>query len=115
MGTGSSLRYTEIFGILRDAETFSSYPNNPVDAGEGKFIPDEIDPPEHTPYRQALQPLFGPARMKELEPRIREIVNELLDGFATAGRCEFVAEFAHALPTRVFLTLPVVQAFSRSR
>ena len=98
-------RYTEIFSILRDAETFSSYPNNLVDAGQGKFIPVEIDPPEHTQYRQALQPLFGPARMKELEPRIRAIVNELIDGFAPTGRCEFVAEFAHALPTRVFLTL----------
>jgi cytochrome P450 len=93
-------RYEEIFRILRDAETFSSYPNNLVDAGQGKFIPVEIDPPEHTQYRQALQPLFGPARMKELEPKIRGIVNELIDGFASAGQCEFVAEFAHALPTR---------------
>jgi len=98
-------RYADIFRILRDAETFSSYPNNLVDAGQGKFIPVEIDPPEHTQYRQALQPLFGPARMKELEPQIRAIINELIDGFASAGRCEFVAEFAHALPTHVFLTL----------
>lgn len=98
-------RYDEIFRILRDAETFSSYPNNLVDAGQGRFIPVEIDPPEHTAYRQALQPLFGPARMKELEPKIREIINELIDGFARSGSCEFVAEFAHALPTRVFLTL----------
>ncbi|MFD9664121.1 cytochrome P450 [Rhodococcus sp. NPDC059968] len=98
-------RYQDIFRILRDAETFSSYPNNLVDAGQGKFIPVEIDPPEHTAYRQALQPLFSPGRMKELEPKIREIINELIDGFAASGRCEFVAEFAHALPTRVFLTL----------
>ncbi|MGX6510998.1 cytochrome P450 [Rhodococcus sp. SJ-2] len=98
-------RYDEIFRILRDAETFSSYPNNLVDAGQGKFIPVEIDPPEHTAYRQALQPLFGPARMKELEPKIREIINELIGGFARSGSCEFVAEFAHAVPTRVFLTL----------
>ncbi|NCL77311.1 cytochrome P450 [Rhodococcus sp. YH1] len=98
-------RYADIFRILRDAETFSSYPNNLVDAGQGKFIPVEIDPPEHTQYRQALQPLFGPARMKALEPRIREIINQLIDGFADSGRCEFVAEFAHALPTRVFLSL----------
>ncbi|MEZ7240687.1 cytochrome P450 [Rhodococcus sp. GXMU-t2271] len=98
-------RYADIFRILRDAETFSSYPNNLVDAGQGKFIPVEIDPPEHTQYRQALQPLFGPARMTELEPRIRQIVNQLIDGFAASGRCEFVAEFAHALPTRVFLSL----------
>ncbi len=98
-------RYDEIFRILRDAETFSSYPNNLVDAGQGKFIPVEIDPPEHTQYRQALQPLFGPARMKDLEPKIRAIVNELIDGFAGKGEAEFVAEFAHALPTRVFLSL----------
>jgi cytochrome P450 len=97
--------YSEVHEVLRDPRTYSSYPNNLVDAGAGKFIPLELDPPEHTAYRQALQPLFNPVRMKALEPRIRGIVNRLIDGFAARGEAEFVSEFAHELPTSVFLTL----------
>jgi cytochrome P450 len=100
-------RYKEIHEVLRDTETFSSYPNNLVTGpgGMGKFIPIELDPPEHTGYRVALQPLFSPNRMKALTDEIRDVINELLDGFAGKGEAEFISEFAHELPTRVFLTL----------
>lgn len=97
--------YDEAHRVLREHETFSSYPNNLVDAGQGRFIPLELDPPDHTSYRHALQPLFSPTRMKALEHSIRGIVTELIDGFAPKGRCEYVSEFAHELPTRVFLAL----------
>ncbi|MBH0776684.1 cytochrome P450 [Nocardia bovistercoris] len=99
--------YQEVHEVLRDHETFSSYPNNLVTttAGFGKFIPIELDPPEHTGYRLALQPLFNPTRMKALEDDIRKVVDELIDGFAEKGEAEFIAEFAHELPTRVFLAL----------
>ncbi|MBS9375040.1 cytochrome P450 [Rhodococcus sp. B50] len=98
-------RYKEIHQILRDPETFSSYPNSLLDIHQGRAIPLELDPPEHTYFRQALQPLFSPKRMQELEPQIRSLVDELIDRFADAGSAEFISEFAHELPTRVFLTL----------
>jgi cytochrome P450 len=98
-------RYEEIHEVLRRPETFSSFPNNLVPHGAGKFLPLEIDPPEHTAFRKALQPLFGPTRMRALEPRIRALVNELLDGFASRGSAEYISEFAHELPARVFLAL----------
>lgn len=98
-------RYKEIQRILIDTETFSSYPNNLVTNEIGKFIPLELDPPDHTAYRQALQPLFGPRRMKQLSDSIRAVVNELIDGFAKRGEAEWVSEFAHELPARVFLAL----------
>ncbi len=99
-------RYSEIHEVLRDAETFSSYPNNLVtNEAFGKFIPIELDPPEHTGYRKALQPLFGPARMKTLSDSIRVVVNDLLDGFAAKGEAEYISEFAHELPARIFLAL----------
>lgn len=99
-------QYREIQEVLRDPETFSSYPNNLVtDESFGKFIPVEIDPPDHTGYRQAMQPLFSPGRMKELEASIRIVVNELIDKFESRGEAEFIGEFAHELPTRVFLAL----------
>lgn len=98
-------RYKELHDVLRDPETFSSYPNNLVNAGDGKFLPLELDPPEHTGYRVALQPLFSPNRMKALSEQIRGVVNELIDSFAGKGEAEFIADFAHELPTRVFLAL----------
>ena len=98
-------RYAEIHEVLRNPQTFSSHPNNLVPHGAGKFLPLELDPPEHTAFRKALQPLFNPARMRALEPRIREIVNELIDGFAARGSAEYISEFARELPARVFLAL----------
>ncbi|MEE2061680.1 cytochrome P450 [Rhodococcus artemisiae] len=100
-------RYKEIHEVLRDPETFSSYPNNLVTGpgGMGKFIPIELDPPEHTGYRLAMQPLFSPNRMKALTEQIRSLINELIDEFAAAGEVEFISAFAHELPTRVFLAL----------
>ncbi|MGZ3489695.1 MAG: cytochrome P450, partial [Isosphaeraceae bacterium] len=98
--------YDEVHQVLTDHETFSSYPNNlvtPVDFG--KLIPHENDPPEHTAYRHGLQPLFSPQRMKKLSDDIRAVVNELIDGFAPKGRAEFISEFAHELPARIFLAL----------
>lgn len=98
--------YREIFDVLTDAETFSSYPNNLVTPADfGKFIPLELDPPDHTAYRHALQPLFSPQRMKKLGNDIRASVNELLDVFAPTGQAEFISQFAHELPARVFLAL----------
>ncbi|NMO03693.1 cytochrome P450 [Gordonia sp. TBRC 11910] len=98
--------YHEIHEVLRDAQTYSSYPNNLVtNEAFGKFIPIELDPPEHTGYRKALQPLFGPVRMKKLTEDIRAIVTELLDGFTARGSAEYISEFAHELPARIFLAL----------
>lgn len=98
-------QYKETFEVLTDAQTFSSYPNNLVTNDFFKFIPLELDPPEHTSYRKALQPLFSPQRMKRLSDEIRSCVNELIDGFAAKGEAEYVSEFAHELPARIFLAL----------
>jgi cytochrome P450 len=99
-------RYKEIQQILTDPSTFSSYPNNLVTPADfGKFIPLELDPPEHTAYRHVLQPLFSPQRMKKLSDDIRTVVNGLIDEFAPKGQAEFISEFAHELPARVFLAL----------
>ncbi|GAA4672634.1 cytochrome P450 [Gordonia humi] len=98
--------YEEVHEVLRDAETYSSFPNNLITSDAfGKFIPIELDPPEHTGYRKALQPLFGPARMKKLTDDIRLVVNDLLSEFSSRGSAEYVSEFAHELPARIFLTL----------
>jgi cytochrome P450 len=98
-------QYKEIQAVLTDPETFSSYPNNLVTNDIGKLIPVESDAPEHAGIRQALLPLFSPQRMKKLSEHIRVVVNELIDGFAGSGEAEFISQFAHELPARIFLAL----------
>ena len=44
------------------------------------------DPPVHTRYRKLLNRVFTAARVRELTPRIDEIVHELIDGFVDARR-----------------------------
>lgn len=97
--------YREIQEVMRDPSRFSARPTNIMPRGDEKTLPLELDPPEHTAYRSALQPIFSPTRMRALEPTIHQITTELIDGFAARGSAEFVSEFAHELPTRVYLGL----------
>ena len=59
------------------------------------------DPPEHDAYRKLVNVSFTAGRVKQSEPFIRAIIQDLLDGFAAQGRCEFIADFCVPLPMRV--------------
>lgn len=57
------------------------------------------DLPHHTRYRVATQKALAPARtLREFTPRISAIVDDLIDRFCEAGRCEFVGAFSIPLP-----------------
>jgi len=57
------------------------------------------DPPEHRIYRTLVDKVFTPRRVAALEPRIGEIIEELIDGFIDAeGEVDFLAVFAVRLP-----------------
>ncbi|MFK8908604.1 cytochrome P450 [Streptomyces sp. YS-3] len=65
-----------------------------------------MDPPDHTRYRRLLAPYFNVRRMRELEPRITEIVSRLLDRMAEQGPpVDLVEAFALPLPSRVICDL----------
>jgi cytochrome P450 len=59
------------------------------------------DPPEQKRFRSLVNKAFGARRVESLEPRIREIANELADDVAERGRAEMLAEFAQPLPLTV--------------
>jgi cytochrome P450 len=91
-----ALKRTELFASNMDA----------VDLGNLRpLIPLQIDPPDHAKYRRVLDPLFTPREMARREPRVTELVNEMIDGFADRGECDFHAELAVPLPCTVFLQL----------
>ena len=86
---------------LFSSESFTVWDPNPPH----RFVPTQIDPPEHIKYRQLLNPKFSPGAINRLEPRAREIAAQLIADLAPRGECDFVAEFGIRYPTEVFLEL----------
>ncbi len=64
-----------------------------------------LDPPEHGRHRAIVSRGFTPSRIAALEPRIRKIADELVDGFELRGECDLTAEFANPLPVSVIAEL----------
>jgi cytochrome P450 len=58
------------------------------------------DPPEHKPAKQLLLPPFTPDAMKKLEPRVRTICDELIDGFINDGGVDAAARYTKHIPVR---------------
>ena len=57
-----------------------------------------IDPPDHTRLRRLVSKAFTPRRVALFEPRVREITDRLIDGFAGRGEADLIHEFAFPLP-----------------
>ncbi|MFD1832635.1 cytochrome P450 [Streptomyces desertarenae] len=57
-----------------------------------------IDPPDHTRLRRLVSTAFTPRRVAAFEPRVRELADRLIDGFAGRGRADLIHEFAFPLP-----------------
>lgn len=110
----------EIYG---DPERFSSEVIFlPKEAGEKyQMVPTRMDPPEHTPYRRALDKGLSIAQMRKVEDKVRDVAVELIDGFLARGECDFSSEYAAIFPVRVFMALadlplsdvPVLCEFAR--
>ena len=91
--------------VLRRPEVFSSSTSAHDLKTERPLIPLQIDPPDHRKYRRLLDPLFAVSRMREREPAIRSLVNELIDGFVDEREIDFVQRFSTPFPSQVFLTM----------
>jgi cytochrome P450 len=65
-----------------------------------------MDPPEHTRYRRVLTRYFTVRRMRELAPRIEQIVSEHLDAMERSGPpADLVPAFARPIPSLVICEL----------
>lgn len=70
-----------------------------------RLIPLDYDPPQHSLYRQILNPFFTPAKVSLLDGAVREVCNSLIAKLEDRNACEFVSEFATPFPTYIFLAL----------
>lgn len=99
--------FSEI-GIIRDAyqhpEVFSSTATQPdVPDAPYQWIPQMLDPPDHTKWRQLLAPWFSPGAVAKLEVGVRQRCAALIRPLVDRGGCDFVADFAQRFPTSIFM------------
>jgi cytochrome P450 len=114
-GTSARLvtRYADVREVLGDAERFSNAVVPPMPLPDGEPDADRRagqlllqDPPEHTRLRRLLTGEFTVKRIRRLEPRIAEIVDDHLDAMAAAGPpAELVGAFALPVPSLVICEL----------
>jgi len=104
--------------VIRRAEDLKAVYDNTVDfvkKGNGQFasmvgetwdvIPTELDPPRHTAFRKALNPVFSPKNMNALDSLVSERAQTYIAKFKDRGEVEFVKEFAIPYPVSIFLDL----------
>lgn len=111
-------RHDDIKEVLSDHQRFSNarppgfvVPGAPTVSDEelassraGNLL--GLDPPEHQRLRRMLTPEFTIRRMKRLEPRIVEIVDQQLDAMESAGPpADLVSNFALTIPSLVICEL----------
>jgi cytochrome P450 len=99
-------RHEQVREIYAQPGLFSSDSFTPWDPEPAyRFIPTQINPPEHVKYRQILNPWFSPGAVTRIEPQAREICRRLVADLAPRGACDFVGDFALRYPTEVFLAM----------
>ena len=99
-------RHDAVRDIYKTPEIFSSESFTPWEPEPiYRFVPTQIDPPDHIKYRRVLNPWFSPRAIDEAEPMMRALCRDLVEQTAQAGGCNFVNEFALRFPTEAFLAV----------
>jgi cytochrome P450 len=109
-------RHEDVRRVLNDPRTFSSRFGSPAALPSKELLARlrEVmadgwpnvstmlteDPPSHTRYRRLVSMAFTPKRIALLEPEIRAICHELVNGFDRRPRVDFLRGFAVPLPVR---------------
>jgi cytochrome P450 len=108
-------RNDDVLHVVHDPDTYSSESAVRVTAGPD---PDEVgqvlaegwsltpnltesDGEQHTQLRLAVNRVFTPRRVAELEPFIRATAEELIGRFAAVGSTDIIANYAWPLPLAV--------------
>jgi cytochrome P450 len=86
---------------LFSSESITPWEPNPI----YRFVPTQIDAPDHIKYRRIVNPWFSPRAMDAAEPAMRALCRQLVEDVAAEGECNFVAEFGLRFPTEAFLSV----------
>jgi cytochrome P450 len=103
----SVTRYDDCLGILRNPEVFSSNgaqygPRMLAQLQEAGNGPQQsmltLDPPQHTRLRSMVNKAFTTRMVAQLEPRIQQIADVMLDAVAESGQIDIIEDLAYPLP-----------------
>lgn len=101
-------RHKDIEHVYRDTEHFSNkdFANLGRLIGESwSLVPAEQDAPEHTLYRQLLNPIFSPGAMAKMETVVRKAADDCIAHLRDKKECEFINDFSFPFPVGVVLDL----------
>ena len=97
-------RHDAVRDMYKNPQIFSSESITPWEPEPiYRFVPTQIDEPDHITYRRIVNAWFSPRAVDRAQPEIRGICRALVQKVAPAGRCDFVADFALRYPTAMFL------------
>ena len=99
-------RHDAVRDIYKTPELFSSESITPWEPDPiYRFVPTQIDAPNHIKYRRIVNPWFSPRAVDAAEERMRALCRRLVEEVAPAGGCDFVTGFALRFPTEAFLSM----------
>lgn len=91
----SLFRHADVVRVLQDHTRFSNAASNHLS------IPNAMDPPEHTPYRQIIERYFRDEPMQAFEPVSRAIAQALVAEQPRDQTFELMANFAQPFALRM--------------
>jgi cytochrome P450 len=106
-------RYEDHLEVMRQPTVFSNSEANKFkelpprlrevypDGHPGRHSMLKLDPPAHTRVRKLAQKAFTPRIVNQLEPRVRERCDALIDTFVEDGHCDYARQFSAQLPVQV--------------
>lgn len=120
-------RYDDVLMTLKD-ERFSKAQRSvqsPEQRPKGPWVPAfaralesnllDQDDPNHARLRALVHKAFTPARIEQLQPRIQQIADDLLDAVQARGSMELIRDYALPMPLTVIAELLGVPTTDRDR
>ncbi len=96
-GVWGIARYDHLKAVARDPGTFSNAGGIRPGVDAMPMMID-MDDPAHLRRRKLVNKGFTPKRVRELEPKIHQVCDEIIDAVVEQGECDLVADVAAKLP-----------------
>ncbi|HEX4108952.1 MAG TPA: cytochrome P450 [Solirubrobacteraceae bacterium] len=110
IGAWGLFRFEDCAHTFKHPEIFSARDFIANAFGEFDPVPEvpsiiALDPPEHTRLRKLAGKAFLPSVIKAMEPRIEEIIRNLLEEHADTEQFDFIADYAAYVPVSVMSSI----------
>lgn len=106
-------RHKDVEFIGKDNDLFLSSPRTVIHNPKGYVSPlvglPQLDAPDHTDQRKAIQGWFTGRAVKKMEDRINEIAKNLVRKMLMSDTCEFCNDVAAQLPLKMMCELLGIQ------